>query len=96
MSNVDDARKKDYIRRWVAVEQAFAEAKSEHDELLKDLKTEIKTHSDETGVEAKEVGRLAKIMLDVPAATTKLEEATEDMANYELLYGEVTADDDDI
>lgn len=95
MSNTDSKKKKEYVDRLYAIERDFLDAKAERDDMVKDLMVEIKSTSEATGVDGKEVKRLAKIKLDVQAAMEKLEEATDDMATHDELYG-VTTDDDDI
>lgn len=95
MSNTDEKKKKEYVDRLYAIERDFLDAKAERDDMVKDLMVEIKGTSEATGVEGKEVKRLAKIRLDVNAAMEKLNEATDDMATHDELYGTSANEDDD-
>ena len=91
--NVDNDALKSYVDRYVAVESTFQEAKAERDELVKDLKTEIKSNTAETGIEPVEVVRLAAIRLKEAEKRTELDEATEIMAVYDMIYGRSAEDD---
>lgn len=93
-TNTDQNALKAFVDRFVAIESEFLEHKSERDDSINDLKTEIKGRKEETGITPQEVQRLAKIRLKEQEAREQLEQADTDMATYDLLYGKSSDDED--
>ena len=94
MTNTDLAAKKAYVDRMVAIESEFAEAKAEYTDLVKDLKGEIKNRKEETGVDPKEVVRLAKIRIKENEAREAAAQLDDDLSTYDVLYGRAQDDVD--
>ena len=86
MSNVDHTKMREYVDRWVEFEREFINAKNEHTDMIKDMKTEIKSRSESTGIDVKEVQRQVKIRLEEQAMKDKAAELEADLALYALLY----------
>jgi hypothetical protein len=85
--NTNDKALKNFVERLFNVEQSFAEQKGEYTDAKKDLKTEIKSRFDETGVTAEDVERLVKIRMDEEKAIERQETVNADMHRYEQLFG---------
>lgn len=93
--NVDLKQKQKYVDRMVEIEQRFQDAKAEHDEDVKDLKLEIKSRYDETGVDPKEVVRLSKIRLHEQESRENAALLEADLATYDVMYGKDSKSKDD-
>lgn len=78
---------KSFVERLFNLERDFQDAKAEHAESVKDLKTEIKGRADETGVVVKTVVELVKIRLNEQEARDALVENEANLMLYESLFG---------
>jgi uncharacterized protein (UPF0335 family) len=87
MTNRNLSALKDFVDRGYQIEHEFRAAKGERDDLIGDLKTEIKARSDETGVDAKEVMRLIKIRLDEDEQRQKAILLTGDLETFDVIFG---------
>jgi Fe-S cluster assembly scaffold protein SufB len=98
MSNRDNKKVKSLVERWFEIENEFNEAKTERNDMVKDLKAEIKSRVDETGCTVAEIQRLVAIRLAEAEARENLETMTNDLDAYEVIFGSATrapAQDDD-
>jgi len=88
----------DFVNRMFNIEDEFNSAKAERDDLVKDLKAEIKSRKDETGVDAKEVQRLVKIKLDEAGQREAQQILAGDLDTYDCLFGASSeiVDDDEV
>ncbi len=98
--NVDDTALKGYVDRLFNVEQTFADVKAEYTDDKNDLKAEIKSRTDETGVTFAQVQSLVKVRMNEATALEDQAETNATMELYELLYGfsaetSVATDDDE-
>lgn len=94
MSNLNADALKQFVDRAVDIERTFADAKSEYTDTKKDFYAEVKARFDETGVDAKEVKRLAKIRMDEAQARETYTELGSDLEQVESLYGPAQAEDE--
>jgi len=87
MSNRNLKALQEFVDRGFAVEDEFRNAKTERDDLMRDLKAEIKARNDETGVDAKEVVRLIKIRLDESAERERMQLLCGDIETFDTIFG---------
>jgi len=94
--NTDALR--DFVDRLFNLDVELRDAKTEHGDLVRDLKAEVKARGDETGVDFKEVQRLAKIKLDEKAERDRMELLCGDMETFDVIFGPPSSrePDDDI
>lgn len=100
-NNANHEALKGFVDRLFNIERDFADVKGEYTDSVKDLKTEIKSNADETGVSVKQVVELVKIRLNEQAAIDEQEERDANMELYRSVYGfsaapaSETADEED-
>lgn len=87
MSNIDTDALKGYVDRLFNVEQEFADVKAEYTDTKKDLKAEIKSRVDETGVTFDQVAALVKTRMNETEALDQQAELNANMLLYEQVYG---------
>jgi hypothetical protein len=87
MSNIDHEALKGYVDRLFSVEQDFADVKAEYTDTKKDLKAEIKSRTDETGVTFDQVAALVKTRMNETEALDHQAETNANMLLYEQVYG---------
>lgn len=83
--NQDKQALHDYIDRVVEIERTFKAAQEERKDMISEMKTEIKGRYDATGVESKEVMRLAKIKLNETESREQHAQLAEDLETIDLM-----------
>lgn len=86
-NNTDHEALKGFVERMFNLEKDFEDVKAEYTDAKKDLKAEIKSRTDETGVNVKQVIDLVKIRLNEQAALEEQEEMEANMELYRMVYG---------
>jgi uncharacterized protein (UPF0335 family) len=94
-ANRSDEALRGYVERVVGIEREYLDAKAERGDLIKDMKAEVKSNHDSTGVDWKEVERLSKIRLEEQAAREKCAELEGDLETFEGLFGAPAPDSED-
>lgn len=87
MANTDHDALKGYVDRLFNVEQEFADTKAEYTDSKKDLKSEIKSRVEETGVTFDQVAAQVKIRMNEAEALDTQAETNANMLLYEEVYG---------
>lgn len=87
-----------YVERWANIEREFNEAKAERGDMVKDLRTEIKSRADEIGSNAKEIEALVKIKLAEAEFRQDIQDRQEHLDSYEVIFGPPTSapEDDEV
>jgi uncharacterized protein (UPF0335 family) len=99
--NVDHETLKGLVERLFNVESTFADQKAEYNDSKKDLKAEIKSRQEETGISFNQVSGLVKIRLNEAEALDAQAEMESNMELYGAVFGfaspvdEPSSDDDD-
>jgi hypothetical protein len=78
---------RDFVDRLFNLDTELKNAKTEHGDLVRDLKAEVKAREDETGVNFKEVQRLAKIKLDESTERERMELLCGDFETFDVIFG---------
>lgn len=76
-----------FVDRLFNVENDFADVKAEYNDSKRDLKAEIKSRADETGISVKQVEALVKIRMNEQVALDAQADAEANMFLYEQVYG---------
>lgn len=87
INNVNHEALRGFVDRLYNVENDFADVKAEYTDSKRDLKAEIKSRTDETGISVKQVEALVKIRLNEQAALDEKADAEANMFLYEQVYG---------
>lgn len=97
-TNRNNEQVKRLVERWFNVEREFEEAKSERNDMVKDLKAEIKSRADELGTSVKEIGELVKIKLNESEVRQQVSDMQDYLDAYEVIFGEATRpiEDDEV
>ena len=85
--NVDHDALKGYVDRLFTVEQEFADVKAEYTDSKKDLKSEIKSRVDETGVTFEQVAALVKTRMNEAEALDQQATTNANMLLYDEVFG---------
>lgn len=89
--NIDHDALKGYVDRLFNVEQEFADTKAEYTDSKKDLKAEVKSRVEETGVTFEQVAALVKTRMNEAEALDHQAETNANMSLYDEVYGFSTA-----
>lgn len=95
MTNRNNEQVAKLVDRWASIEREFNEAKAERNDMVKDLKVEIKSRADEIGSNAKEIEALVKIKLAEAEFRQDVQERQEHLDSFEVIFGAASNPSDD-